>query len=254
MNKYTIIEQIGRGSFGSIFRGKNNLTGELVAIKAESIKGGQKLLVNESRVYQYLKNCKGVPTIKWFGKDDVNYYMVINLLGKSLCEMKIASLISSSDVSKLIVQAISILENIHDKGLVHRDIKPDNFLYSNNQLYLIDFGFCKPYLKDGVHNELTRTSGLVGSLNYASINSHRRISLSRRDDMESLGYVIVFLTTCLEWRDLTSENEIEEKKLLFLKTSYSDNLKPYFSNLSGIAYDERPCYEGLRNSISLFFL
>lgn len=249
MNKYTIVEQIGRGSFGSIYRGKNNRTGELVAIKAESIKNGQNLLVNESRVYQYLKNCKGVPTIKWFGKDDVNYYMVINLLGKSLYEMKIASLISSSDISKLVIQAICIIESIHDKGLVHRDIKPDNFLYSNNQLYLIDFGFCKPYLKDGVHNELTRTSGLVGSLNYASINSHRRISLSRRDDMESLGYVIAFLTIGLEWQDLTIESEIEEKKRLFMKCSVSDQWKRYFLVLSGIAYDVRPCYEGLRNSM-----
>ena len=247
MNKYTILEQIGRGSFGSIFRGKNNLTGELVAIKAESIKSGQNLLVNESRVYQYLKNCKGVPTIKWFGKDDVNYYMVINLLGKSLHELK--NTILSTEISKLVIQAICIIESIHDKGLVHRDIKPDNFLYSNNQVYLIDFGFCKPYMKNGVHNELTRTSGLIGSLNYASLNSHRRMSLSRRDDMESLGYVIAFLTKGLQWQDLTKENEIEEKKWLFLKSDVSDQTRRYLSVLSNISYDERPCYESLRNSM-----
>jgi serine/threonine protein kinase len=249
MNKYTIIEQIGRGSFGSIYRGKNNRTGELVAIKAEPIKNGQNLLVNESRVYNYLKNCKGVPTIKWFGKDGVNYYMVINLLGKSLYEMKMMSLLSSSDVSNLIIQAICIIESIHDKGLVHRDIKPDNFLYNNNQLYLIDFGFCKPYIKNGVHDELTRTSGLVGSLNYSSINSHRRISLCRRDDMESLGYVIAFLTTGLEWQDLTKENEIENQKILFTKSLTSDKARRYLSILSGIEYNERPCYESLRNSM-----
>lgn len=247
MNKYTILEQIGRGSFGSIFRGKNNLTGELVAIKAESIKSGQNLLVNESRVYQYLKNCKGVPTIKWFGKDDVNYYMVINLLGKSLHELK--NTILSTEISKLVIQAICIIESIHDKGLVHRDIKPDNFLYSNNQVYLIDFGFCKPYMKNGVHNELTRTSGLIGSLNYASLNSHRRMSLSRRDDMESLGYVIAFLTKGLQWQDLTKESEIEQKKWLFLKSDVSDQTRRYLSVLSNISYDERPCYESLRNSM-----
>lgn len=243
MNKYTILEQIGRGSFGSIYRGKNKRTGELIAIKTESIENGNNLLVNESRVYQYLKNCKGIPTIKWFGKDEVNYYMVFSLLGKSLYELKITNALSNDIILVIIKQAICILESVHDKGLVHRDIKPDNFLYTNDQLYLIDFGFCTSYMKDGVHSKMTKTSGLIGSLNYASINAHNRYSLSRRDDMESLGYVIAFLTTGLEWDKLTDECEIERTKRLFIKDTDADIARRYLSFLSGLSYDEKPCYK-----------
>ena len=75
------------------------------------------------------------------------------------------------------------------------------------------------------------------------------MSLSRRDDMESLGYVIAFLTTGLQWKDLTKENEIEQQKWLFLKSDVSDQTRRYLSVLSNISYDERPCYESLRNSM-----
>ena len=78
-NKYKIIEELGEGSFGKIYQGENIRTNELVAIKIESIQNGNKLLKNESIIYQYLVNTPGVPQIKWFGKDADNYYMVINL-------------------------------------------------------------------------------------------------------------------------------------------------------------------------------
>ena len=76
-NKYKLIEKIGQGSFGSIYKGENIRTNELVAIKIEPIKNNTKLLKNESIIYQYLINSEGLPNVKWFGKDDNNYYMVI---------------------------------------------------------------------------------------------------------------------------------------------------------------------------------
>ena len=88
-NKYKIIEQIGSGSFGSIFKGENVRTKEKVAIKVEPIKNDTKLLKNESTIYQYLGSKHGFPVVKWFGKDTNNYYMVINLLGKSLEQLKL---------------------------------------------------------------------------------------------------------------------------------------------------------------------
>jgi serine/threonine protein kinase len=87
-NKYILQEKIGSGSFGSIYKSINTRTKEIVAIKVEPIKNGTKMLKNESIIYQYLGSKQGIPHIKWFGKDERNYYMVINLLGKSLEQLK----------------------------------------------------------------------------------------------------------------------------------------------------------------------
>ena len=82
--KYILLNKIGSGCFGSIYKGQNIRTKEYVAIKIEAIKDDLKLLKNESNIYQYLTGCEGIPNVKWFGKDKENYYMVINLLGNSL--------------------------------------------------------------------------------------------------------------------------------------------------------------------------
>ena len=116
-NKYKITEELGEGSFGKIYKGENIRTNELVAIKVESIQNGNKLLKNESIIYQYLVNTPGVPQIKWFGKDFDNYYMVINLLGDSLQTIKNEKGIFSLNLTlRLGIKIISLLKTIHDKG------------------------------------------------------------------------------------------------------------------------------------------
>ena len=147
-HKYLLIEKIGAGSFGSIYKGQNIRTKEFVAIKVESIINSFKLLKNETNIYQYLIGCEGIPTVKWYGKDNINYYMVINLLGKSLKDLiNESKQISLLSTLKIGIKILDILMIIHEKGLVHRDIKPDNFLFGlnskNKQIYIIDFGFCK---------------------------------------------------------------------------------------------------------------
>ena len=248
--KYRIIGKIGEGSFGLIYKGENVRTRELVAIKVEPIEKDMKLLKNESIIYQYLNNVQGIPFVKWFGKDEKNYYMVLNLLGESLQSIKNDSTFSLTNVLQIGIQVIILLKTIHDKGLVHRDIKPDNFLLGLNdqrkKIYIIDFGLCKSYMTNDEHNPVKKTNNLIGSLTYASINTHNCIELSRRDDMESLGYMLAFFYLGkLPWQELTSENIDVIKKLK--KDIVNNDMLPqilvnYIKYVKCLEYEEKPNY------------
>jgi serine/threonine protein kinase len=200
--KYIILNKLGEGNFGSVFKGQNVRTKEFVAIKVEAVDANIKLLKNEAIIYQYLNNIRVAPIVKWFGKDKINHYLVINLLGDSLQTFKNqVQSFSLPFILKVATQLVSILQFIHSRGLIHRDIKPANFLFKNSNdlnkelchLYIVDFGFSKPFLVNNCHIPEKSINNLIGSLNYASINSHNFIELSRRDDLESLGYLLIYL-------------------------------------------------------------
>jgi serine/threonine protein kinase len=215
--KYKLLNEIGKGSFGTIYRGENIRTREKVAIKVEAIEHGAFLLKNESIIYRYLNNMNGIPAVKWFGKDDTNYYMVINLLGKSLQNIKDeVGCFTLNDALKIGVYLINLIQNIHEKGLVHRDIKPDNFLFGlddTSKIYIIDFGFCKSYVGDDKHIPMKKTDNLIGSRTYASINAHNFDEISRRDDLESLCYTLIYLVLGkLDWQ-MNSSYNYEHPKL-----------------------------------------
>ena len=253
-NKYKIIGKLGAGCFGEIYKGENIRTNEQVAIKVEPIATNLKLLKNESVIYNYLSGTTGIPIVKWFGKDAVNYYMVLNLLGQSLQTLlKSKITFSLKLVLQIGLQIIFILKSIHDKGLAHRDIKPDNFLLGNNdnnkkQIYIIDFGFCKSI--ENVTNA-KKTTGLIGSLTYASLNAHNYTELSYRDDLESLGYMLIyFYQGYLEWQKMEDVTTIiQMKQAVVNNEKIPIVLRDFIKKVRQLGFKEMPDYNSL---ISLF--
>jgi len=209
-NKYDFLGELGRGAFAIVYKARNKRTNALVAIKKGTDPTEMKLLQNEIELYSYLKGGKGIPTVLWHGIENDNYYMVITLLGQSLtnytCKQSTMNIDAIVKLGKQMIQRISY---IHGKLLLHRDVKPDNFLFerdNDDKIYLIDFGLSKFYMQEECHIPFRDDRSLLGSLNYVSINVHDGIEPSRRDDLESIVYIMYYLWNgCVEWDDFTVE-------------------------------------------------
>ena len=255
-NKYKLIKKIGSGSFGTIFEGVNSRTNEKVAIKIELISNELKLLKYETNIYKILGNISGVPKIKWYGKDQTYYYMVIDLLGDSLEKiLEVSGPFKMKSILQIGINVLNILMNIHGKGFIHRDIKPENFLLTINtpkKLYIIDFGISKPFLINDKHIESKMTHQFIGTQNFASINTHEFYEQSRRDDLESLAYMLIcFYFGKLEWMNcnITFSNRDEEN--IFVKNKKKDLvnnenipkiLMDYYKSVLILGFYEKPDY------------
>ena len=255
-NKYKILEKIGDGEFGSIYRGENIRTQEYVAIKIEA-ESEKKLLKNESRIYYYLGNISCIPSLKWFGKIEQTYFMVIQLLGNSLTKVKRETKpesFSLNNVLEIGKKIISILEVIHSRGIIHQDIKPDNFLFSQKdydreKLYLIDFGFSKRFL-DAKNNHIPLKGGknIIGTPNFISINIHNGLEASRRDDLESVIYLLLYLyLPILPWNNLI-QNQIKDCKSTILANNIyiPKQFKELWQYIRHLNFEEKPDYNWMQ--------
>jgi serine/threonine protein kinase len=246
-NKYKIIEKLGSGEFGTIFKGENIRTKEQIAIKLEPKSFETNMLKRETQIYKYLGKAEGIPTVKWFGTHEEYNYMVLPLYGDSL-SCKTFSLL---DVFSIGQKIIKILKYIHEKGLIHRDIKPDNFVLSQDgkDIYIIDFGLCRKYKDDtGKHIGLKTGKTIIGTLNYISVNVQNGTEPSRRDDLISLGYILLYLLNGgLPW--LTKrENEIliDKKNLLkSTKIQIPEGIKKFMNYCETLYFEEEPIYDYL---------
>ena len=269
--------KLGRGSFGEIYKGKNTKLNIDIAIKCEQIKSNHhQRLKYEAGVLKYLngggyQKPLGIPILYDFISIDNCNYMMMELLGPSLEDLfdlcqrhfSLKTILSLGD------QMLCRIEFLHSRYLVHRDIKPDNFLmglYNNKSIvYICDFGLCKKYRDQNTkHIPFKDGKSLTGTARYASIYSHLGYEQSRRDDLESLAYSLIYFSRgSLPWMGIKAQNKTEKYKKIF-KTKMDTTINflceklpnefiDFFHYIRELQFEDKPNYLYLKSLLGKMY-
>ncbi|KAF8096600.1 hypothetical protein N665_0305s0022 [Sinapis alba] len=277
---YKVERKLGKGGFGQVFVGRRVSGGNdrsagasilEVALKFEhrSSKGCNYGPPHEWQVYNTLGGSHGVPRVHFKGKQGDYYIMVMDILGPSLWDIWNTSgqAMSSEMVACIAVESLSILEKMHAKGYVHGDVKPENFLLGQpstsqeKKLFLVDLGLATKWREGGVsgqHVEYDQRPDMFrGTVRYASAHAHLGRTASRRDDLESLAYTLIFLHRGrLPWQGYQGDNKsflVCKKKMAtspdMLCCFCPPPFKQFLEIVVNMKFDEEPNYGKL---VSLF--
>ena len=279
---FVLLTRIGHGSFGEIILSYSLKEKTEVILKKELKKKNQKSspLHTELKAYQTLLDIsnttditglkpilqleiQGIPKFYGFGDKENYYYLIQEFLGPNLsqlinyCGKKKFTL---GTVCLLAMQMLNRIEYMHKRHYLHRDIKPENFCIGNeentNTLYLIDYGLAKRFKdnKTNQHIPYREKRFFVGTPRYASINDHLGLELSRRDDLISIGYNLIYLLKGgLPWQGMKGKdkaNKLAQKKIQIpndvLCNGLPNEFLHYLNYCKNLKFEERPDYKYLK--------
>ncbi len=242
-NKYKIISKIGKGQFGHVYKGKYTRNDEDVAIKIENLDTPIKLLQHETRILNYInsKHSTSVPFVYWYGLYKGNPTLIMPFYEISLERYNDNRLVSKKENILNAVKMIEILKFIHECGVIHCDLKPDNFMIKNNALYLIDFGLSRIYIDEYMKSlpEETGLEFIMGTPKFISLHIHNGKSPGRRDDLIAIMYIYIYYEKggILDWLNIPDTNiddvfptnhirYFKNYERMRLKKIHADNLQP----------------------------
>ena len=272
-NKYRLIKKIGQGSFGRIYIAEDIRNGARYAVKLEFANTKIPQILFEARLYQIMSGSVNVPRIYYHNTDHRYNTIVIDLLSKSLedlltqCKRKM----SLKTVLMLCDQMITAVEFFHTKNYIHRDIKPDNFVMGTgknaNKCYIIDYGLAKKYRDQTTHQHIPYIEGksLTGTARYASVNALLGCEQSRRDDMEALAYVWIYLLKGnLPWMGVDGRTREEKYRNIALSkkntpietlcSGLPSEFAVYLRAVRKLGFTEKPSYEMYRQLFRKLFM
>ena len=261
--KYKVKKKIGQGAFGAVFLGQRIIDNKYVAIKVEKRKIQKPLLESEAYLLSQLKGL-GIPKVISFGKTKFYTVLIEPLFGKTLFDIFIENgkQFHLEELSLIALQVIERLETIHAQYVIHRDIKPDNFIIGRedpNIIYLLDFGLSKRYrsLQTGRHVKFRNTGRLTGTLRFASPNALRGGEQSRKDDLISAGYMLIYLLKRkLPWQVIKALNSTDKYiKIYRMKKSLKPEhlcqnlpkeMTEYMKYVQNLGFESNPDYNYLK--------
>lgn len=272
LGRYLVRKALGKGAFGAVYEAEDIQTQEIVALKFE-INTTSPQLPNEYKMYKQLNGMSGIPNTYGLYDYGKNKVLAMENMGPSLENLfrRCGKKFSLKTTLMIADQILRLIEYVHLSGILHRDIKPQNFLVGrgaqHNRIYLIDFGVSTNFIdsRTGEHTIFTSNNGMVGTAYYVSINTHLGDTQSRRDDLESIAYMLIrFLQGTLPWQSFKTKNKDERNEKIaqhkiqttpdILCTGLNKEFKKFIEIIRRLRFDETPRYNWYRQMFTNLFI